>query len=91
MNWITVSIYLISVPLAYGWINCRNEKKVSEANDMKYRYWKVNGNKSLLKISYYTDSLYELDKDNFENDVFNREKKIAEQEKILRLTGKKKN
>lgn len=81
--WVTVSIYLTSLLLAYGWINCHSEKKAFEANDLKYRYWKVNGNKNLLKISYYTDSLYDLNKENFEKEVLNREKKIAEQEKCL--------
>ncbi|MEO7120020.1 MAG: hypothetical protein ABIY62_02930 [Ginsengibacter sp.] len=88
--WVTVSIYLISLLLAYGWINCHNEKKAFEANDLKYRYWKVNGNKSLLRISYYTDSLYNLDKDNFEKEVLTLEKKVAEQEKMFRVGGEKK-
>ncbi|MDQ2719352.1 MAG: hypothetical protein M3Z26_06260 [Bacteroidota bacterium] len=87
--WVTVSIYLISLFLSYGWINCHNEKKAFETNDLKYRYWKASGNKSLLKSSYYTDSLYNLDKDNFEKEVLNFEKKIAEEEKMLRLDGQK--
>jgi len=56
---------------------------------LKYRYWKANGNKSLLKASYYTDSLYNLDKDGFEKEVLNREKNISEQEKIFRLADEK--
>jgi len=87
--WVTVSIYLISLLLAYGWINCHNEKKAFEANDLKYRYWKANGNKTLLKITYNTDSLYELDKDGFEKEVLNREKQISEQEKTFRLADEK--
>ena len=63
--WLSVSSFIISLLLAYGWINCSNEKKSFEANDMKYRYWKANGNSHLLKIVYYTDSLYNQDKDHF--------------------------
>jgi hypothetical protein len=87
--WLTVSIYLISLLLAYGWINCHNEKKAFEANDFKYRYWKVNGNKGLLKASYDTDSLYESDKDGFEKEVLSHEKQISEQEKMFRLADEK--
>ena len=32
---VTVSLFLISLLLAYGWINCHNEKKAFEANDIK--------------------------------------------------------
>jgi hypothetical protein len=50
--WVSVSLFIISLLLDYGWINCNNEKKSFEANDMKYRYWKANGNASLLRIIY---------------------------------------
>ncbi|RNI38951.1 hypothetical protein EFY79_04640 [Hanamia caeni] len=88
--WLTVSMYLVSLFLAYGWLNCHNEKKAFEANHFKHRYWKANGNKILLKITYETDSLYQVDKDKFEKEVLNREKKIAEREKMLRLADERK-
>ena len=88
--WLSVSLFTISLLLAYGWVNCSNEKKSFEANDMKYRYWKANGNASLLKIIYYTDSLYNLDKDHFINEVCQAERKIEEQNKVQRLAGEKK-
>ena len=82
--------YIFNITLlAYGWINCHNEKKAFEANDLKYRYWKANGNKILLKASYDTDSLYELDKDGFKKEVLNREKNISEREKMFRLVDEK--
>jgi len=56
---------------------------------LKYRYWKANGNKILLKASYDTDSLYELDKDGFKKEVLNREKNISEREKMFRLVDEK--
>ncbi|MGN6605171.1 MAG: hypothetical protein ACTHK8_22135 [Ginsengibacter sp.] len=88
--WISVSVFIISLLLAFGWLNCSNEKKSFEANDMKYRYWKANGNASLLKIIYYTDSLYNLDEDQFTNEVFLMEHQIDEQNKIQRLAAEKK-
>jgi hypothetical protein len=88
--WISLSLFIILLLCAYGWMNCHIEKKQFEANDMKYRFWKANGNASLLKIIYRTDSLYNLDKDGFTNEVLRAEHEIAEQEKMNRLAGEKK-
>jgi hypothetical protein len=84
-------LLIISLLLAYGWVNCNNEKKSFAANDMKYRYWKANGNTNLLKIIYYTDSIYNLDKENFNNAVIRAEHQIAEQEKMHQLACEKEN
>lgn len=89
--WLSVSLFIASLLLIYGWVNCSNEKKSFEENDMKYRFWKANGNTSLLKIIYYTDSLYNLDKDHFIQQVVRSEQQIYEQEKRHRLAGEKKN
>jgi hypothetical protein len=89
LSWIS-TVFIISLLLAYGWMNCRNEKKIFEANDIKYRFWKANGNASLLKIIYLTDSIYNLDKDDFINGVLHAELKIAEQEKMHPLADEKK-
>ncbi|MGN6341122.1 MAG: hypothetical protein ACTHML_09185, partial [Ginsengibacter sp.] len=88
--WISLSLFIISLLCAYGWINCHSEKKQFEANDIQYRFWKANGNTSLLKIIYHTDSLYNLDKDDFTNEVLRQEHTIAEEEKKHRLAGEKK-
>jgi hypothetical protein len=88
--WISLSLFIILLLCAYGWMNCHIEKKQFEANDMKYRFWKANGNASLLKIICRTDSLYNLDKDGFTNEVLRAEHEIAEQEKMNRLAGEKK-
>ncbi len=87
--WVTVSLFIIALLLAYGWINCHNEKNVFEANDIKYRYWKVDSNASLLKLTNYTDSLYDLNKDDFTNQVVRAEQQLAEQAEQFRLAGEK--
>jgi len=87
--WLSVSLLIISLLLAYGWVNCNNEKKSFEANDLKYRFWKANGNTNLLKIVFYTDSLYNLDKDHFIQQVVRAEQEIIEQEKMHRLADEK--
>jgi hypothetical protein len=88
--WISLSLFIVSLLFAYGWMNCNSEKKQFEANDIKYRFWKANGNTSLLKVVYQTDSLYNLNKDVFTNGVLRAEHEIAEQEKKHRLAGEKK-
>ena len=88
--WISVSLFVVSLLFAYGWINCHNEKKQFEANDIQYRFWKANGNVSLLKIIYQTDSIYNLDEDDFTKKVLDAEHRIAEQEKRNRLAHEKK-
>src|SRR5450631_163029 len=87
---LTVSLFIISLLLAYGWVNCHNEKKVFEANDIKYRYWKADSNASLLKLTYYTDSLYDMDKESFKKQVISAEQQITKQEKKFRLAGEMK-
>src|SRR5690242_15419992 len=88
--WISLSLFIISLLFAYGWINCHVEKKAFEANDIQYRFWKANGNTNLLKIIYKTDSLYNLDKTIFAKEVLRQERQIAVQEKKHRLAGEKK-
>ena len=88
--WISLSLFIMFLFIGYGWLDCFIEKKQFEANDIQYRFWKANGNISLLKIIYHTDSLYHLDKANFTNKVLRQEQEIAKQEKFHRLAGEKK-
>jgi len=87
--WISLSLFIVSLLFAYGWMNCHSEKKQFEANDIKYRFWKANGNTNLLKIIYKTDSLYNLDKTNFAKEVLRQERQITDEEKKHRLAGEK--
>lgn len=88
--WIAIGLFIISLLFLYGWINCHSEKKTFEANDIKYRYLKVNGNAVLLKILHQTDSLYNLNNDLFTTRVNNREESFAHQAELIRLAGEKK-
>ncbi|MDQ6755310.1 MAG: hypothetical protein M3004_00085 [Bacteroidota bacterium] len=60
-------------------INCNNEKKAFEANDIKYRFLKANGNTSLLKLLNYTDSLYTLNPEYLAKQVAVKEHSLVEQ------------
>lgn len=76
--------------LSYGWVSCHNEKKAFEANDIKYRYLKVNGNSNLLKATYYTDSLYNLNKNFFAKKVVEKEVDFTGQYDVHRIAAEKK-
>jgi hypothetical protein len=77
--WIPILLFIISLFLLYGWINSYNAKNVSETNDIKYRYLKVNGNIGLLKLLYRTDSLYNLNKQLFNKMVAEKEDSLVQQ------------
>ena len=71
--WIAMLLFIFCCLLPYGWIHCHDEKWALEVNDIKYRYLKVNGNNSLLKATYSTDSLYNLNKAAFVQLVVSKE------------------
>ena len=88
--WVAVGLFIISLLLLYGWINCNNTRKVFEANDIKFRYLKVSSNTVLLKLLYQTDSLYNLNNDSFSKQVVEKEQHLVEQADLLRFAGEKK-
>lgn len=84
-----LAFFVLSAVFLYGWIRCSNVKEQFEANDMKYRFLKMDGNASLLKITHYTDSLYFSNKNDFTISVVLAEQLLAEQVKMLRLASEK--
>ncbi|MEJ7820919.1 MAG: hypothetical protein WKF85_01285 [Chitinophagaceae bacterium] len=88
--WIAFGLFIFCVLLLYGWVSCHNEKKAFEANDIKYRYLKVNGNSNLLIATYSTDSLYKLGKAYFTKKVVEKEKDFANQNELYRIANEKK-
>ena len=88
--WIAIGLFIISLLFLYGWINCINTKKSFEANDIKYRFLKVNSKPALLKLLFQTDSLYNINKDSFAKLVVAKEQILDEQAEQFRLAGEKK-
>ncbi len=88
--WIAVGLFIFCVLLLSGWISCHNEKKTFEANDIKYRYLKVNGKSTLLKATYSIDSLYNLRKAYFTKKVVEKERDFANQNELSRIANEKK-
>lgn len=76
---VALAFFVLAGMFLYGWIRCSNVKKQFEANDLKYRYLKMNGNGSLLKIVHATDSLYSSNKNDFTGKVVQSEQRLAEQ------------
>ena len=56
---------------------------------MKYRYFKIAGNKGVLKLCNVTDSLYQKDESLFRNNVEHEEQRLIQQAKDLRIAGEK--
>ena len=83
--------FILAAVFLYGWIRCGNLKDQFEAGDFKYRFLKINGNTSLIKITHYTDSLYNLNTIDFTSKVIQAEQHLAEQAELLRLAGEKEN
>ena len=87
--WIAVGLFVTCFLLALGWINAHQEKEQFEANDMKYRSLKISGNKNVLNLCKYTDSLYQKDCVGFNSNVEQDERRLIEQAELLRLAGEK--
>ncbi|WP_295233460.1 hypothetical protein [Sediminibacterium sp.] len=87
--WVAVGLFVTCFLLAWGWLNAHREKEQFEANDMKYRSLKTSGNKNVLNLCKYTDSLYQKDRVGFSNRVEQEEQRLIEQAELLRLAGEK--
>ncbi len=88
--WVAIGLFIFCALLLYGWISCHNEKKAFEANDIKYRYLKVKGNSNLLKATYFTDSLYNLEEVFFTKKVVEKESDLAKKYELSRIANEKK-
>ena len=87
--WIAAGLFVTCFLLAWGWINAHQEKEQFEANDVKYRSLKISGNKNVLNLCKYTDSLYRKDRVGFSSNVEQEERRLIEQAELLRLAGER--
>ena len=56
--WISAGLFLAFCLVCSGWYHTGSKLSQYVANDTKYRYLKLNGNKPLQQILFITDSLY---------------------------------
>ena len=86
---ISIGLFLLSLFMAWGWVNTYQSKQQYEANDMKYRSLKIGGNEWLLRYCNLTDSLYQKDGVGFRNSVEQEERRLIERVELIRLAGEK--
>jgi hypothetical protein len=86
---VTLAFFVLASVFLYGWMRCSKLKEQFEANDMRYRFFKMNGNASLLKIIHETDSLYHTNRIDFTSKVVRAGEHLAEQAEMLRLANEK--
>jgi hypothetical protein len=59
--WLCIGLFVSLAVVCTGWYITANTLTEYKANDTKYRYLKLNSNKSLLELLYATDSLFRTD------------------------------
>lgn len=82
-------LFLIVIGLSLLLFNAYKSRDQYAANDIKYRYCKVTGNRNLLKLCYGADSLYKKDPVSFINAVESEEQRLIQQAEYLRLAIEK--
>ncbi|MEO8172581.1 MAG: hypothetical protein ABI581_05845 [Sediminibacterium sp.] len=88
--WLNVGLSVIVLLLVWGWMDSYASKKKFEENSIKYRFLKVLGNKSVLKLCAQTDSLYNRGEDQFSDLVDQAEQRRFSTADSIRLAGEKK-
>ncbi|MEJ7678711.1 MAG: hypothetical protein WKG06_12810 [Segetibacter sp.] len=89
--WVAVGLFIAATFFLWEWIDTYQSKKVSEANDIKYRSLKLSGDKSQIKYLYDIDSIYKIKGEAIKEKTIQDEERLAEQVKILELAGEKEN
>lgn len=87
--WVAVGLFIVAMFFLCEWVDTYQSKKVSEANDIKYRSLKFTGNKSYIKYLYDVDSIYNVKGEAIKEKVIQDEERLAEQVKMLQLAGEK--
>ena len=86
---LSAGLFLVLVFLIWGWLNTYSKLEMYEANDIKYRDFKVYGHQTLIKYCAQTDSVYIKDKSGFRNSVEQEEQRLSRQLELNRLAGEK--
>jgi hypothetical protein len=89
--WIAVGLFIAATFFLWEWVDTYQSKKISEANDIKYRSLKLTGNKSYIKYLYDIDSIYNIKGEAIKEKTIQDEERLAEQVKMLQLAGEKEN
>jgi hypothetical protein len=85
--WFTITLVIGLGVVSAGWYTTASDTDQYKANDTKYRYLKLYGNKSLLQSLNITDSVYQVDP-KMRNSVIQKEE---ENQRIFELNQKASN
>lgn len=88
--WWCIGTLLVAILMAWGWLGTYQRLGTHEASAFKYRYFKAWGNREVLRLCRYTDSLYQKDRDGFRSQVEQREWWLSSLVDSMRLAGEKK-
>lgn len=88
-TWIAVGLVVTCFLLGWGWLNCHKEKEQFEANDIKFRSFKISGLVSLEMYCNDADSLYQKDPNDFRNRVEQEEQRLIDQAELYRRAGER--
>ncbi len=89
--WIAVRLFIAATFFLWEWVDTYQSKKVSEANDIKYRSLKISGDKSQIKYLYDIDNIYKIKGEAIKEKTIQDEERLAEQVKMLQIAGEKEN
>ena len=85
---IATSFFMIIVVLTWLYLGKRQEANAQKANDIKYRYLKLNANPNFKKILRLTDSLYLFVPDSIQKKVVWMEGQQQEQWQVPEMASK---
>jgi hypothetical protein len=87
--WLSVGLAFTVLLFAGGWMHTYDKLSWYSENSIKYRYLRAFGNEGVAKLTHRIDSLYEIDNDNFRNNVVSEEKRIQVITDSVRLIAQK--
>ena len=87
--WVAAILFNIALFLTIALNNSLQSKKQYKANDIKYRYLKLTGDKSSLKILFHADSLYNINAEAIIKRTLQEEQRLAKQAEMLRLADER--
>lgn len=73
--WISAGLIIITILLSWQWLVQIGEKEQFRENDIKYRFLKAYGDRTVRQLCHRADSIYVARKDDFEEKVLSEEKR----------------
>lgn len=88
--WIAAGLLMITILLSWQWLAQIGETEQFRKNDIKYRYLKAYGDREIRQLCHRVDSIYVTRKDDFEEKVLSKEKRLWDWADSMRLSWERK-